>query len=171
MKDFRFINEAQNEAQKAKEAAAAKARELAEGASGKTDHLKAKVTDVKELITEQVASVSEMGLAKLNETLIDFNEALPALREAGYTLNGVNIEIGVPPKIVANFSGGGGAPDEKIEALLAKNVDRKLTVMLIRSVQQATKLQSNINIIGLKPLGLAIEIGLVPKVVVKFAPA
>jgi hypothetical protein len=33
-------------------------------------------------------------------------------------------------------------PDEKIEALLAENAERHLTVLLVRSVHQATKLQS-----------------------------
>jgi hypothetical protein len=129
MKDFRFINETQ----KAKEAAAVKARELADQASGKTGQLKAKASDVKERIAEQAAELGEMGLAKLNETLADFNAALPALREAGYTLNGVNIELGVPPKIVANFSGGGSVPDEKIEALLAENAERGLTIIFEKS--------------------------------------
>jgi hypothetical protein len=48
---------------------------------------------------------------------------------------------------------------------------RNLTVLLVKSVHQATKLQSRITIKGLRPRGLSIEIGLVPKVVVKFAPA
>src|SRR5262245_33996732 len=167
MKDSRLINEAQ----KAKEAAAERARELAEQASGVVEDIEAKAADVKEQIAEQAAGMNEMGLDKLNETLADFNAALPALREAGYTLNGVNIDLGVPPKIVANFSGGGSAPDEEIERLLAENAERNLTVLLVKSIHRATKLQSSINIKGLRPSGLSVEIGLVPKVVVKFAPS
>jgi len=33
------------------------------------------------------------------------------------------------------------------------------------------KLQSKLNIKGMKPCGLSVEIGLVPKIVVKFVPA
>jgi hypothetical protein len=167
MKDSRHIYEAQ----KAKEAAAARARELAEQASDVVEDIEAKAADVKEQIAEQAVGMNEMGLAKLNETLADFNAALPVLREAGYTLDGVNIDLGVPPKIVADFSGGGSMPDEKVEALLAENGDRSLTVLLLKSVQQATKLQSKLNIKGMKPCGLSVEIGLVPKIVVKFVSA
>jgi hypothetical protein len=102
--------------------------------------------------------------------LADFNAALPALREVGYTLDGMNIDLGVPPKIVANFSGGDSAPDEKVEELLKENAGHDLTVLLVKSIHQATKLQARITIKGLRPRGLSIEIGLVPKVVVKFAP-
>lgn len=167
MKDFRFIGDAQ----KAKEAATARARELAEQASGAAEDLKARAADAKGQITEQAAGMSEMGLTRLNETLADFDAALPALREAGYTLDGVNIDLGVPPKIVANFSGGGSLPDEKLEALLSENGERSLTVLLVKSVQQATKLQSKLNIKGMKPRGLSVEIGLVPRIVVKFVSA
>ena len=174
MKDFRFIKnaqrEAQREAQKAKEATAAKARELKEQASVAADDLKTMTTDVKGHIAEQAAGISEIGLAKMNETLADFNAALPALREAGYTLDGVNIDLGVPPRIVANFSSSGAASDETIERLLAENAERNLTAMLVKSINQAAKLQSKINIKGLKPRGLSVEIGLVPRIVVKFSP-
>jgi hypothetical protein len=131
MKDFGLFNEAQ----KAKEAAAARARELAEQASGATEELKAKAADVKNQIAEQAAGMSEMGIARLNEALADFNAALPLLREAGYTLDDVKVDLGVPPSIVADFSGGGSVPDEKIEALLAENAERHLTVLLVRSVR------------------------------------
>jgi hypothetical protein len=174
MKDFRLINEAQ----KTKDAVA-KARELAEQAaeqdSGAAGDVKARSTglmeDVKGQITEQSGEMSEISAAKLNETLADFNAALPALREAGYILDAVTLELGVPPKIVATFSGGDVAPDEKIEALLEENAKRNLTVLLVKSVQQATKLQSKLNIKGMKPRGLSVEIGLVPKIAVRFVSA
>jgi flagellar biosynthesis/type III secretory pathway protein FliH len=63
VKDFRFINEAQREAHKAKEATAARARELAEQASGATEELKSKATGLKDQITEQAAGMSEIGKA------------------------------------------------------------------------------------------------------------
>jgi len=85
-------------------------------------------------------------------------------------LNGADIGLGGPPKIIAYFSGGGSVSDEKIEALLAENAGRDLTIMLVKSVHQATKLQSKLDIKGLRPRGLSVEIGLIPKIVVEFAP-
>ncbi len=166
MKDFRLFNEAQ----KAKEAAAAKAGEWREQASGKTEELKARAADVKGQIADQVAEMGEASVAKLNETLADFNATLPVLHEAGYALEGVSIDIGLPPKIVASFSTT-IVPDEKIEALLQENAERKLTVLLVKSVYQATKLQSKLNIKGMKPSSVSVELGLIPQIGVKFKPS
>jgi hypothetical protein len=129
------------------------------------------IKDLKGQITEQTAGMSEIGLAKMTESLNDFNAALPALREAGYILERVDVDLGVPPKIVANFSGGDTAPDERSEELLEGHAERSLTVLLLKSVKQATRLQSKINIKGMKPRGLSVEIGLTPKIVVRFVPA
>jgi hypothetical protein len=83
----------------------------------------------------------------------------------------VTIKLGMPPKIVANFSGGASVPEEKVDSLLAEHAERKLTTLLVKSVYHATKLQSLVNVKGLGPTGVSVEIGLVPLVAVKFGPA
>jgi hypothetical protein len=162
MKDLRVFNEAQM----AKEAAAAKARDFVGQASVSTGDLRSKASELKGKIAEQASGMGEMSLAKLGEMLAEFNAALPVLRAAGYTLRNVEIELGIPPKVIANFSGHGGVVPE----LTNEDAERPLTVLLLKSVHQATKLQSMITIKGLRPSGLAVEIGLVPRVVVTFAP-
>jgi hypothetical protein len=164
VKDSRFFSEAK----KAKEAAAAKASEVAQQTSGKAGEVKARAQEVKDQIRDAAADVTGVGLAKLTEVLADFNAALPVLREAGYTVEGVDIGLGIPPRFVANFSPGSGVPEEKFEALLAENTDRKLTVLLMKSLHEATKMQAKVNIKGLKPSGFSVVIGLVPEVTVKF---
>jgi len=166
MKDFRLLDEAR----KVRESAAAAASDLARQAGEKADALKAKATDVKEL-AEQASEMSDLGMTKLNETLAEFNASLPVLREAGYVLDGVTIKLGMPPKIVANFSGGSGVSGERIEGLLVEHADRTLTTLLVKSVYHATKLQSLVNVKGLRPTGVSVEIGLVPSVAVKFGRA
>jgi hypothetical protein len=160
MKDLR------HEAQRAKEAAGGKAREWAERASVSTEDLRGKASDLKGQIAEQAAGMGEMSLAKLDEMLGEFADILPTLRSAGYTLRNVEVELGLPPKLIANFSGSGGVVPE----LPSEGAERALTVLLVKSIHQATKLQSMITIKGLRPSGLSVEIGLVPRIVVTFAP-
>jgi hypothetical protein len=138
------------QARKAKEQAALRAGELKDQASARATELK------------------EAGLSRVSESVEEFNGALPAVREAGYTLDGVDIQIGVPPRIVAKFATATEISDEKAEALLAEHADRKFTVLLLKALFQATRLQSRVKIAGLKPMGVAIEIGLAPHVTVKF---
>jgi hypothetical protein len=167
MKDFRLLDEAR----KARDSAAAAASDLARQAGEKAEALKTKATDVKEQLAEQASEMSDLGVTKLNETLGELNASLPILREAGYVIDGVTIKLGIPPKIVANFSGGSEVSGERIEALLAEHADRTLTTLLVKSVYHATKLQSLVNVKGLRPTGVSVEIGLVPSVAVKFGRA
>lgn len=55
------------------------------------------------------------------------------LREAGYKykLDGVNIELSLAPKIIANFSGAGSVPYEKIERLPAENAEHSFTIQQV----------------------------------------
>jgi len=164
MKDFRLLDAAR----KARDSAAAAATDLGRQASDKAESLKGKAADVKDQIAEQASEMTDLGLTKLNETMTEFNASLPVLREAGYVIDGVTIKLGMPPKIVANFSGGGAVSGERIDALLAEHTERKLTTLLVKSVYHATKLQSLVNVKGLRPTGVSIEIGLIPLVAVKF---
>jgi len=85
-----------NEARKARDSAAAAASDLAHQATDKAESLKAKAPDVKEQIAEQASEMTDLGLTKLNETMTEFNASLPVLREAGYTLDGVTLKVGMP---------------------------------------------------------------------------
>ena len=118
MKDFRLLDAAR----KARDSAAAAATDLGRQASDKAESLKAKAADVKEQIAEQASEMTDLGLSKLNETMTEFNASLPVLREAGYTIDGVTIKLGMPPKIVANFSGGASVPEEKVRIALEAGV-------------------------------------------------
>jgi len=139
-----------------------------EAATAKADELKSKTAEVKGQLLEQAAEIREAGINRLNQTLADFNAALPVLHEAGYVLDAVNLGLGIPPKIVAMFSVGAPVTEEKFQQLVTENEDRKVTVALMRSIHEATKLQSQIKIKGLRPSSLAVELGLIPEIGVRF---
>jgi hypothetical protein len=139
-----------------------------EAASAKADELKAKSAEVKGQLLEQAGEMREAGINKLKQTITDFNAALPVLSEAGYVLDAVQIGLGIPPKIVAMFSVGSPVGEEKFQELLAANEERKLTIVLMKSIHEATKLQSRIKIKGLRPSSLAVELGLIPEIGVRF---
>lgn len=44
------------------------------------------------------------GVAKVRELLSRFTAAMPLLEEAGCTPSGVDVDVGLPPKVVANFA-------------------------------------------------------------------
>lgn len=178
----RFGSRLLDEAKKAKEQAQAKASGLASKANELTnqattragelkDQAAAKAGEVKDQVSARAGEIKDAGFAKLLETLDDFNASLPVLREAGYSLASVDIQIGLPPKIVAGFSVSAAVTDERVEALLQEHAEKKFTVLLMKSLYQAWRVQTKIKIVGLQPKGLQVEIGLTPTVTVMFAKA
>ena len=157
-------------AKKATESAAAKASELTRSATDTTETVRDIAAGVKDQLADASAEIKALSSAKLNEALADFNAALPILREAGYVLDGVNIKIGLTPQIIANFAGGAVVSEERVDAILTEHAERPLTTLLVKAVRHATTLQSKLSIKGMRADGLAVEVGLIPQVTVKFSP-
>src|SRR5262245_23244041 len=168
MPDFKLFDEAK----KAREAAAKKASEISQQASGKTGEIRAKAAaaaaQVRDNITDQVTEAMDAGFSKVSAVLQDLNFALPVLREAGYPVDSVNIGLGLPPKITVKFSDAAEVSEERFNALLEENEERKLTILMLKSLSQARRLQSKIKLAGLKPQGLSVDVGLIPEIAVKF---
>jgi hypothetical protein len=172
MVDFDLLEKAKRAREQAA-AAAAKAVEMANQASLSAGELKDSVASTAQGMKESLASAAselrEASIAKVKETLADFNSAVPVLRTMGYALSDVSITLGMPPSLQATFQISHEADEETTARTLDQNADRPLTVFLIRTLSQARKLQKSIEVAGMKPRGIAVEIGLSPSVAIKFA--
>ncbi len=163
-----------DKAKEATDAAAQRAAALRDQAAGMASSVAGQTTSMASDLRDRAASLSS-GLAdavmdRVKATLVDFNAALPVLRRAGYTVSEVSVEVGLPPKIVAVFARADVVPDDQIEQMLHDSGDAKLATMLVHALVRAHKLQEKIAIGGLRPKGIALEIGLTPAVVIKFGP-
>ena len=138
---------------------ASRASEVANTAAG----------DLKGQVAAKASELKDASVAKLVETLGDFNSALPVIREAGYTLSSVEIGIGLPPKVTASFAVLTNVSTETVERLLVEHAERTFTVLLLKSLHQAWQIHNQVKIVGLQPEGLSVEIGLIPVVTIKFA--
>ena len=56
-----------------------------------------------ELLVEG-SELANAGVAKVREMLALLNEAMPLLEQAGCTPSGVDVDVGLPPKVVACFA-------------------------------------------------------------------
>jgi ABC-type transporter Mla subunit MlaD len=153
--------------------AATRAADLAGQASAKASDLKDSVAstaqDMKDTLATAASDLREASTAKIREVLADFNTAIPVLREMGYTLTDVSITLGMPPSLQATFQVAHEVTEEAVSRALEQNVDRKLITFLIRSLSQARKLQMSIQVAGMKPRGIVVDIGLTPGVSIKFS--
>jgi hypothetical protein len=172
-----------DKAKQVREQAAAKAAELREQASARAAQLKesvattasdvsssvaAKAGDVRESLATAAADAREASANKIKEAIDEFNATLLILREAGYKVSEVDIAIGLPPKISASVVASDAVTDEHITKILEEHQHKKLTTLVLNALYQAWRLQSAIQIVGMKPRGMSIELGLVPSVTIKF---
>jgi len=168
---------------KAKEistAAATRATELRDQVVDTASNIKEKATeslrdqasdfaaDLRERTAALSASVADASIGRVKAAIADFNAALPIIALAGYTVSEVIVELGIPPKIIANFASTETLSDEQIEEMLKQHEDALLATMVVRALMGARKLQSATKVGGLRPKVLALAIGVSPSVIVKF---
>jgi hypothetical protein len=126
-----------------------------------------------ELKTQATQTASEAmdgaGAEKMKEVLDDLNAALPVIRSGGWALEEVTIELGLPPKVVAKFKAIEEHTDGEVEAILAENAERKVAVLLLKTLHHARRVTKKMQIAHLTTQGFALGLGLIPSVELKFA--
>ena len=115
--------------------------------------------EVKALVGDPSAKVSDVTL----DVVSNLNDALPHFSNAGYTMDELEIEIGVPPKLIPHFT---------VDETLVENTDQSLADLegntvgyaLFKALLKAADLQQKIVIVGMSFARIEIELGLIPAV-------
>ena len=100
------------------------------------------------------------------EVVSSLNDSLPHLAKAGYTMDELEIEIGVPPKLIPHFSVDGALVEnaENAEQALTDLEGNIIGTTLFKALFKAATLQQKIVINGMSFSRLEIQLGLVPAV-------
>jgi hypothetical protein len=167
--------QASNKAAAFKESAATKAGEMQDSVATKAGEMKdtvsTKAGEMKDAAMQAAADARDASFNKAKETIDDFNAALPVIRQAGYQVSEVDIALGIPPKVSCSVTAKPDLTAEHVESVIAEHADKKFTVMLVKALFQAWKLQNAIHIVGMKPRNMGVELGLIPSVTIKFVPS
>ena len=123
------------------------------------DKAKQTAADVKDKVGDPSGKVGDAILAVVK----DLNDALPHLSKAGYTMDELEIEVGIPPKLIPHFS---------VDETLAENTEQSLTDLegntvgyaLFKALLKAADLQQKIVINDMSFARIEIELGLIPAV-------
>ena len=129
------------------------------------DKAKQAAADVKDKVGDPSDKVGDAILTVIN----DLNDTLPHLAKAGYTMNELEIEVGVLPKLIPHFT---------VDEMLVENTEQSLTDLegntvgyaLFKALLKATDLQQKIVIDGMSFTRIEIELGLVPVVRLSYKP-
>jgi hypothetical protein len=108
--------------------------------------------------------------ARVGDAILDvvssLNDSLPHLAKAGYTMDELEIEIGVPPKLIPHFSVDRALVEntENAEQALTDLEGSIIGTTLFKALFKAATLQQKIVINGMSFSRLEIQLGLVPAV-------
>lgn len=130
-----------------------------------TESIKGKVSDAK----ESLGGLKDSAKQKLLDTVNNLNSILPLIAETGYILKEMYVEISIPPGVTLAFHKVKEISKEKIEQILEENKDKEMLKMIVNTLVSADALHNKISLGKMKYTGLNLELGLPPKVVIKFA--
>jgi hypothetical protein len=115
------------------------------------------------MASEKLTQISQAGSDKIQELVSSFQQALPALKSAGYEITEFEVELGVTPKLIPHFK---HAPKsaEDIDAAKEMLKENKLGQILLGALLKAGDVHKQIKVAGFGFSHIEIEMGLIPSV-------
>jgi hypothetical protein len=114
-------------------------------------------------IAGKISEITALGGEKLQELIVSFQQAQPALTSAGYELTEFEIELGVTPKLIPHFRHA-ARTTEDVSAAREMLRDNKLGQMMLGALLRAGDVHKQINVAGFGFSHIEIELGLIPSI-------
>jgi hypothetical protein len=115
------------------------------------------------LTGEKLNELKNVGIEKVQELVSQFQQALPALKCAGYELTEFEIELGVTPKLIPHFRHAAKSPEDA-DAARDLLKDNKLGLLILSALLKAGDVHRQIKVAGFGFSHIEIELGLIPSV-------
>ena len=118
-------------------------------------------------IVEKISSVLDEGQDMASEKIFalieDFNRSLPVLSKAGYELEELELELGIPPKLIPHFKYD-EEEDSNVESLLNELQGNGLGTNLMKALLKAGQFQRKIKFKEMRFSHVEIELSVIPSV-------
>jgi hypothetical protein len=98
----------------------------------------------------------------------DVNELLPAIGRAGYGVQGIDLDVAIPPRIAVHCRLESEVAEADREALLASLDGRRLAAGAVRALFQVADIQKRLVAGPLKPVDVILDLGVSPGVKVRY---
>lgn len=107
--------------------------------------------------------LKNLGAEKVQEMVTAFQQALPAIKDAGYELTEFEIELGVTPKLIPHFRHALQSAED-VELARERLRENKLGTIILTALLKAGEVQKQIKVYGFAFSHIEIELGLIPSV-------
>lgn len=115
------------------------------------------------LANDKLNELSAAGAQKVQELVLSFQQALPAIKSAGYEMTEFEVELGVTPKLIPHFRHAAKSVED-VETARAMLKDNKLGMMILVALLKAGEMHRQIKVAGFAFTHIEIELGLIPSV-------
>jgi len=135
--------------------------------------IKDKVDAARDLVDaarDKFSQWKDAGAERADALLDEVVAAAPVIEEAGYTMQGIDLTLGIPPEVQVNFWRHEVVSPETIGELAETHADRKTLALILKALQTAARLQGKISLQQFGFTGLSIRIGLTPGVTLHYKP-
>lgn len=120
------------------------------------------------LKTDVVEKMNEYGLDKLNEAWNQIDGATEILKQTGYILTGINVNLGIPPTITLSLDQDENIDDDAEERLLEENKDKTFLYPILVALFKANAFQKSMKTKKYKFSGIHVGLTLPPSIVLRF---
>lgn len=110
-----------------------------------------------------LAQITAAGAGKVQELVTAFQNALPAIKLAGYELTEFEIELGLTPKLIPHFRCELRSPED-VERARETLRENRIGSLVLGALLKAGDVQRQINVAGFAFSHIEIELGLIPSV-------
>jgi len=117
---------------------------------------------------DKISDLKDSGIEKISEPINELSNGLPLIEEAGFKVEEISIDLGIPPEISIGFSKMNEVKSESIQSLIDQHAERKILVIVLKALLTANNIQSKITFNKFIFAGVSIKLGLPPSVSLKY---
>src|SRR5215831_1361548 len=127
-----------------------------------------KVKDTFSAAAEKVTDLKDAGAEKVSGYLNELSNGLPIIEAAGFNIDSINIEMGLPPLIFIVFDKTNEVKAGFIEELIEQHKDKKILTAVLKALEGANYIQQKITLNKFIFSGVIVKLGIPPSVTLKY---
>lgn len=123
--------------------------------------------EMKQAMTEATQELKSVGEDKLLETTNAISKNRAVFEEAGYTISGMEMELGLNPRVIAHFRRHAEVPLREQELLITElekkpPADGNLVVLMLKSLLKVQAMENRVHLERLAMAEVTLEVGIPP---------
>lgn len=120
-------------------------------------------------VLERTRNLTNTTSEAVSKFLDEFNAALPTIKALGFSVQDIQVSMGILPEIHAKLIANAADVNvEKLDQLIEKKSEEKTLVAVLKGLQTAYNVRDQLGDLGLSAVAIDVKLGLPPSVGIGF---